>query len=161
MNDLLLIRTGTNLMNRLTVINGNVDVHKLLPSIRTAQIIDIKRILSTDLYNKILADFDNNSLDGEYLKIYDEYVSPMLIFYSTSDFIMKNSIIVGNGGNFKYKPDNGEIADYKEVDRLSKYYRELGAHFEIGFYEYMKNITLPEYKRDCVDINTFKLPWYL
>lgn len=161
MNDLLLIKTGTNLMNRLTVINGNVDVDKLLPSIWTAQITDIKRILSTDLYNKILSDFDDNSLDGEYLKIYDEFVSPMLIFYSTSDFIMKNSIIVGNGGNFKHKPDNGEIVDYKEIDRLSKYYREMGAHFEIAFYEYMKDKNVPEYKRDCVDINTFKFPWYL
>jgi hypothetical protein len=30
----------------------------------------------------------------------------MLVFYSTADFIMKNSIMISNGGNFQHTPDN-------------------------------------------------------
>ena len=161
MDDILLIVKGSDLMNRLTAINGNVDINKLLSSIWTSQVTDIKRILTTDLYNKILTDFDNNSLTGIYETIFNNYVSIMLVFYSTSDFIMKNSIIIGNGGNFKHKPDNGEIVDYKEVDRQVKYYREMGANFELEFYEFMKDKNIPEYRRNCVDTNTFKFPWYL
>jgi hypothetical protein len=36
-----------------------------------------------------LTDFTNNTLSGDYLLIYDDYVSNMLVFYSTTDFIMK------------------------------------------------------------------------
>lgn len=161
MNDLLLIKQGTNLMNRLTIINGNVDIDKLLPSIWTSQITDIRRILTPELYTKILNDFDTNSLTGIYLEIYEEYVQSMLVFYATADFVMKNSIIVANGGNFKHQPENGIIVDYKEVDRLSKYYREMGAHFELEFYSFMKKQSIPEYKRACIDTNTFKFPWHI
>lgn len=161
MNDLLLIEKNSNLMQRLTSINSNIDIDKIIPSIWTVQVTDIKRILSVDLYDKILNDFDSDTLSGIYQTIYDEYVSPMLIFYATSDFIKRNPIIIANGGNFKHTPENGVAADYKETDKQAKYYRELGAHFELEFYEFMKDKSVSEYKRDCVDVNTFKFPWYL
>lgn len=161
MNDLLLIKNNTNVMQRLTSINSNVDVDKLIPSIWIVQVTDIKRILSVELYDKILADFDADTLTGIYQTIYDEFVSEMLIFYAASDFVKRNPIIIANGGNFKHTPENGVAADYKETDRQAKYYREMGAHFELEFYEFMKNKNVPEYKRDCVDVNTFKFPWYL
>lgn len=161
MNDLLLIKNNTNVMQRLTSINGNIDVDKLIPSIWAVQVTDIKRILSDALYNKILEDFDTNTLTGIYLSIYEDYVAPMLVFYATSDFVKRNPIIIANGGNFKHTPENGVAADYKETDRQSKYYREMGAHFELEFYEFMKDKNVIEYKRDCVDVNTFKFPWYL
>jgi hypothetical protein len=36
----------------------------------------------------ILTEFTNNTLSGNYLLIYDDYVSNMLVFYTT-DFIIK------------------------------------------------------------------------
>ena len=161
MLDTLLIQPGDNLMSRLTAISGNVDMDKLTPSIWTAQITDIQRILTKPLYDKILTDFDNNNLSGEYLKIFEDYVSQMLIFYATSDFIMKNTIMIANGGNFIHTPENSTIPDFKQTDRISKHYRDLGAHFELDFYEYMKSKSIPEYKRRCVDTDSFNFPWQL
>jgi hypothetical protein len=102
MTENLLIKKGTNMMNRLTSISGNIDVNKITPSIWISQITDIERVLTKGLYDKILTDFTNNTLSGDYLLIYDDYVSNMLVFYSTADFIMKNSIMISNGGNFQH-----------------------------------------------------------
>jgi hypothetical protein len=160
MNENLLIKKGTNLMNRLTTISGNVDVNKLTPSIWISQITDIERVLTKGLYDKVLSDFTDDSLSGDYLIIYDEYVSKMLVFYSTADFIMKNSIMIANGGNFQHTPDNAQVVSSKENERLSKYYRDLGMHFEIKFYDFMKDKIIAEYTRvNKVDVDAFKFGW--
>lgn len=161
MNDALLIRSGDRLINRLSVINGNVDLDKITPSIWISQVTDVKRILTKDLYNKVLSDFENDTLSGDYLELFDDYVSNILIFYSSSDFILKNSIMVSNGGNFKHQPENSQTTDVKEVDRLVKYYRDLGNHFEMEFYEWIKDKNIPEYNRGCGDVETNIKNWYV
>jgi hypothetical protein len=37
------------------------------------------------------------------------------------------------GGNFQHTPDNAQVVSSKENERLSKYYRDLGLHFEMRF----------------------------
>jgi hypothetical protein len=59
MTENLLIKKGTNMMNRLTSISGNIDVNKITPSIWISQITDIERVLTKGLYDKILTDFTN------------------------------------------------------------------------------------------------------
>jgi hypothetical protein len=43
---------GTNMMNRLTSISGNIDVNKITPSIWISQITDIERVLTKDFMIK-------------------------------------------------------------------------------------------------------------
>lgn len=161
MNDLLLIKPKTKLMERLTIMSGNVDLDKLTPSIWIAQNTDIERILTRPLYDKILTDYNSNSLSGDYLNIYNDYVGIMLVFFTMGDFIMKHPYMISNGGIFKHQPNNSSIPDTKETDRLSKHYRQLGADFELKFYEFMKDKNIPEYKRFNDNNNSFKFGWQL
>ena len=62
MNTILL---GPNYVQKLTAISGNVDMDKLTPFMWIAQNNEIKRILTDDLYNKILTDFENDALTGD------------------------------------------------------------------------------------------------
>lgn len=162
MNDNLLIRKGDNIINRMTSISGNVDLDKITPSIWVAQITHIQRILTKPLYDKILTDFTSNALTGAYLTIYDEHITNMLVMFTTADFILKNAITINNGGNFKHTADNGQIVDYKENDRLSKYYLDMGVSFELVFYEHMKTVSIPEYKKcDGGGDNSFQFNWVI
>jgi len=61
----------------LTSFSGNIDADSLKPHIFTAQTNDIKRILGTDLYNKMLADYEADALTGLYKTIYEDYLVPM------------------------------------------------------------------------------------
>ena len=158
----LLLTLSDNLLFRLSNLNYPVDKDRITPSIFIAQNTDIKRILTPDLYFKILADFKANTLTDDYLVIYEDYVSLMLVYFSVADFISRNSIMVSNAGNLKNQPINSVVADYKETDRQSKYYRDLGAHFEREFYEYMKYKTnIPEYTRTSFDDESFNFGWIL
>jgi hypothetical protein len=72
---------------------------------------------------------------------------------------MKNSIMISNGGNFQHTPDNAQVSS-KENERLSKYYRDLGLHFEMRFYDFMKDKKITEYTRlNNVDVDSFKFGW--
>jgi len=163
MNDNLLIKKGDNIFNRITQISGNVDNDKITPSIWMAQVNHIKRILGQSLYAKILNDFTANALTGPYLEIFDDHVSAMLVMFTTADFVMKNSIIIGNGGVFSHTAANSQVVDFKAIERLSKYYLDMGANFELQFYDYMRGVNIPEYK-NCdggAPDNNFQLSWCL
>lgn len=158
MTEDLLLKPDSKLWSRLTEISGNVDLDKLIPSIWISQITDIRRILTEPLYDKIFNDFINNELSGDYLTIYNKYVSVMLVFFSASDFVLKNSVMITNGGNFQHLPNNAQIVSSKENERLSKYYRELAINFEREFYEFMKDKNIPEFQFKY-EIKTFIFGW--
>lgn len=161
MDDKLLLKPQDNLIFRLTSINGGVDMDKLTSSIRVCQLTDIERVLTKDLYNKILEDFHSDTLTGIYETIYNNYVVYMVVFYTAAHFIDKNAVLTTGGGSFKHQPTNSVVADYKETDRKSKYYRDLGAHFEAKFIDYMKDKTIPEYVNTNTDESSFNFGWQL
>ncbi|MES2575682.1 MAG: hypothetical protein V4572_12105 [Bacteroidota bacterium] len=158
MNNDLLIKSGDNIFFRITSILGAIDEDKIIPSVWVAQNTEIQRILKKELYDKIINDFKNDTLLGDYLEIYDNHISPILVFLSVGDFILKNSIMVGNGGNFKHQSSNSVVADSKETERLSKYYKDMAAHFERQFYIFMQDVNIPEWQTPPSN-NSFNFGW--
>lgn len=158
MNNDLMVKANDSIFLQITSITGTIDEDKLIPSIWVVQNTEIKRILGKNLYDKILFDFKNEILIGDYKEIYDEFVSKILVFFSVGDFIMKNSIIIGNGGNFKHQASNAVVADSKETERISKYYRDMAADFERQFYLFMQGKNIPEFQRPPSD-NSFNFGW--
>ena len=63
---------------RLTSLSGNIDIDSIAPHVFTAQLNDVRRILGTNLYDKILSDYDADTLANEYATIYNDYVLMML-----------------------------------------------------------------------------------
>lgn len=165
MNDKILIEQGGNYIYRYTCIDNGVKMDRLIPSLMIAQTTQLRRVLTDNLYDKIVADFDSNpalnNLLGIYQEIYQKFALPILVFYATSDFIIKNSFTVANGGNLRNTSSNSENPDRGRVDETSKYYRELAASFELEFYDFMKDKNVPEYQKNLPKNNTYQFPWYL
>lgn len=154
----LMLSTGD--MSRLTKISGNIDVDTLTPYIYNAQITEIKRILTLPLYDKIVADLVAKTLDGEYKIIYENFIIDMLVYYSAADFVKFGSFQMTNGGIYRHLPENATEVDGIEIDKIVKRYTNLGASIELMFYDYMKDISIPEYVVDCTKTNSFKFPWH-
>lgn len=145
----------------LTGFSGNIDADSLVPAINVAQTTYLRRVLGIDLYNKIAIDIENNSLSGDYLTIYNDYVIFMTAFFSASIYLSLNTSKTTNAGTYKLSPENSTSSTASEVNTLGKNYEAIGLSYEENFREFMKTITIPEYGSKETSIeSTNLLKWY-
>lgn len=145
---------------RLTALNGNIDIDKLTPYVFQAQTIDIKRILRTELYEKIVSDYAINTLTGVYKTLYDDYIILVLAYYSASYFISFGSYQIVNNGIMKMASEGTTAIEMKDVQFLSEKYKALGIGFESELYDYLQTITIPEYDKNVGQKLKNKSNWY-
>tara|TARA_E500000178_G_scaffold350082_1_gene408283 strand:- start:1465 stop:1965 length:501 start_codon:yes stop_codon:yes gene_type:complete len=145
MAQVLFIKVST--LKKNTIIDGNVDVDKLLPYIKIAQEIHIQNFLGTKLYQAIETKIVNNNLSGEYLTLVNEYVQPALIHYAMMDYLPFAAYQVKNAGIFKHISENAESVAKNEVDYLVNKEREFAEYYTRRMIEYLTFHTteLPEY----------------
>ena len=72
---------------RLSGFDGNIDNDSINPFIFMAQNSEIKRILGVNLYNKIVSDYENDTLAGNYLLIYNDYIATILAYFTCSFYL--------------------------------------------------------------------------
>lgn len=160
--ELLLLKA--NDIARYTNISGNIDTDRLTPHILNAQRTQIKRILGTELYNKILSDFENNSLSGKYEEIYEDFVVDMLVNYAAYFIVLFNGLRVENAGNLYNQPDNASSAEIEDSEKVANRYKQIAASVELEFTKWIKQNSIPEYPNSgtCTSSsNTFQLQWLL
>lgn len=135
-----------------TIIGGNVDVDKYNMYISDTQIITIKPLLGSLLYNKIVADVTNSTLSGLYLTLVNEYVKPITKYQSASNFVALSSFTLNNGGVFKNAPKDAQVATNKEVEGISDRYSSMAQIFVTNFYTWIADNPLVEYTTQQVGI---------
>ena len=140
----------------LTSFAGNIDTDALKPFIVIAQTNDILPILGVDLYNKINADIENNTLSGIYLEFYDKYIIFMLAYFSCSHYIAINTSQISQNGIIK--PD--QRTDLNEINRLSALYNQLGNNVFLQFKEFIRLNPVQEYKIEQVTRETNVIQFY-
>ncbi len=143
----------------LTGFNGNIDSDSIKPAINTAQTTQVKRILGTKLYDKIYTDLE--TLSGDYLTIYNDYVVYMTAFFSASIYLSLSVDKVSNGGVFKLSAENATNSSDVKVNQLSKNYEAIAMSYESNFKDFMTTITIPEYGAEEAQSETTNfIPWY-
>ena len=95
----LFIKTEDVLRN--SIMDGNIDVDKYIQFIKLAQEIDIQNITGTSLYNKFSTLISSGTIDdaanANYKTLLNEYVAPMLIWYSQVAIIPFIAYQIRNG----------------------------------------------------------------
>jgi len=138
---------------RNSILDGNVDTDKFIQYIKIAQQIHIRNYLGTDLYNRISTDILNNTLNGDYLELVNDYIQPMLIHYAMVDYLPFAAYQVKNGGVFKHSSENAETATKDEVDFLIQKERDIAEYYTRRFIDYMSfnQESFPEYYTNSND----------
>ena len=138
---------------RNSILDGNVDTDKFIQFVKIAQQIHVRNYLGTDLYNKISQDIINSTLTGDYLDIVNDYIQPMLIYYSLVDYLPFAAFQIKNGGIFKHTSENAETATKDEVDFLVQKYRDIAECYTRRFIDYMSfnQTSFPEYYSNSND----------
>ena len=141
-----LLITASDLTNN-TIMGGNIDPQKYVHVIKEAQIFIVEPILGTKLYNKIITDFENNSLVGVYQTLLIDYVKPILIYSVAAEFILVHSYNIANGGVYKSSPENSEPVSKSEVDFLvQEQHNKADAHIK-RLKKYLCSVSISEYQQ--------------
>ena len=136
---------------RNSIIDGNVDTDKFIQFIKIAQQIHIQNYLGTELYNKISTLITSGDIDeseyADYKTLLNDYIQPMLIWWSQVDYIPFASYQIRNGGIYKHSSETSEAVGKDEVDFLVNKAREKADFYTRRFIDYIsfRNATYPEY----------------
>ena len=103
-----------------TIMGGNVDPDKYLFNIANVQLTIIEPLLGTLLYDKIYTEAEADTLSGDYLTLYNDYVKPIVKNSAVADYLTIASYMVTNGGIFKHTGENIEVVDKQEAQFLAQ-----------------------------------------
>lgn len=143
----------------LTTFDGNIDIDNLKPMIFIAQTTYLKSFLGLDLYTKIYTDFVDDTLAGEYLIIFNEYVKDIVSYQAASLFVDFGGYKISENGIHKITGENMQALDESETSKLVLRYSKLIANVEGNFKEYVTPLDLPELvDKTITPENDF--PWY-
>jgi len=130
-----------------TGINGNVDRDQMIQFIKIAQDIHVQGILGTKLFNKIKTDITGDSLAGDYLVLFTDYIQDMVIHYSAIEILPYIHYKVANGGIYTKGSENGQSVTKEDLDYLVQKERDIAEHYARRFVDHMAfyNAKFPEY----------------
>jgi len=128
-----------------TPLGGNIDTDKFKFCIADAQVSKLEEILGETLYEKIVKDYTENTLTGNYEIAYTKYIKPFLIHQSAVEYLLIGSYMVANGGIFKNTPQNGTPIEKTEVDFLVQNQRSKAEMYQQRLEKWLLRNILPEY----------------
>jgi len=130
---------------RLSGFDGNIDNDTINPFIFMAQNSEIKRILGNDLYNKIVSDYENEVLAGDYLTIYNDYVATILAYFTCSFYLQLGVPKVSQNGVYLVTPEKTEQIFDDKTNKMADKYEKLAIGLENKLIEYLNSLNLPEW----------------
>ena len=130
-----------------TSLGGNVDSDKLLPFITDVQVMILENVLGTKLYDKIITDFEADTLVDLYLQMFTDYIKPVLWHSVFAEYVKLGSIIVGNGGMYKHVAQDAEVASADDINYLAKNAQSKADTYIDRLIRFLcdKNSEIPEY----------------
>lgn len=140
-------------LTKSTILSGNTDIDKYLFVILSVQITVIEPLVGTELYNKLLSDFESDSLAGLYLDLMNKFIKPITKHQALAEFIETAQYIVDNGGIYKKTGDNVEVVQKDEVLYLSSKYRNVAQMYIDRFEKWICNNMIPEYSTHQEEVN--------
>lgn len=131
-------------ISRLSGFDGNIDNDSINPFIFMAQNSEIKRILGSELYNKIVSDYENNTLAGDYLAIYNDYIATILAYFTCSFYLQLGVPKVSQNGVYLVTPEKTEQIFDDKTSKMASKYEKLAVSLEIKLLEVLDELNLPE-----------------
>jgi hypothetical protein len=131
-------------ISRLSGFDGNIDNDSINPFIFMAQNSEIKRILGVELYNKIVLDYENDTLTGNYLAIYNDYIATILAYFTCSYYLQLGVPKVSQNGVYLVTPEKTEQLFNEKSDKMAEKYEKLATGLEIKLLEVLNLLNLPE-----------------
>lgn len=133
---------------RNTSMGGNVDPDKFIHLIRDAEITILEPVLGTALYDKIITDFNANSLAGDYLEMFENYIKDVLWHSVYAMYLREGIILAQNTGIYENTPENRGSAQLENVQYVAKSAQSKADMYIARLERYLCDKNIPEYMDD-------------
>jgi hypothetical protein len=98
-----------------TSMGGNVDPDKFMHLLTDVEVLILEPILGTALFDKIVTDFNADTLSGDYLEMFTGYIKPILWHSVYAQYLRDGIVLAQNTGIYENAPDNGLTANIDNV----------------------------------------------
>jgi len=138
-------------LKKKSILSGNVDPDKIIQFVEVAQDTHIQNYLGGKLYDKMQTLILDNTISDagntDYKTLLDEYIKPMLIWFTQSDYMPFAAYQVSNGGVFKHRSENSDSITTEELNILVRRAQETAEFYTRRFMDYMDHNShlYPEY----------------
>ena len=134
-------------LKKNSIISGNLDDDKLNFVIKNSQVIHVQNYLGTDLYNALQENAIGGTLSTEQELLIDEYVNPMLVNWSLTEFVSVSAYTLSNKGLLKHTDETAETVSMEEIDALVLKYQKIAEYFTERLIKFLcdNTSTYPEY----------------
>lgn len=138
-------------LKKKSILSGNVDPDKIIQFVEVAQDTHIQNYLGGKLYHKMQTLILNNTIsdagNADYKTLLNEYIKPMLIWFTQSDYMPFAAYQVSNGGVFKHRSENSDSITTEELNILVRRATETAEFYTRRFMDYMDHNShlYPEY----------------
>jgi hypothetical protein len=137
-----------------SIISGNTDGDKLIHFIEVAQDIHIQNYLGGRLYDKMQALIISNEMDlpinSDYKLLRDDYIKPMLTWFTQSEYFPFAMFKIDNGGVSKHRGEESDVANYGDIDRMMSKINDRSEFYTRRFLDYIcdNSNKFPEYNNN-------------
>ena len=149
-------------VKKKSIISGSVDPDSMLQFIETAQDMHVQNYLGTELYRKLMLLVSNgtiiDSANSDYKDLLDDFIKPMLAWYTQAEYIPFASYTLSNKGLFKHSSDNASTLDREEIAGLANRANDKAVFYTNRLINFLcDNSTLfPEYNDTTEDMSPDK-----
>lgn len=118
-------------------LSDHIEETYLRTAIRNMQEIEIKPILSTNLFDDIISDLENNTLSGNNQTLLNDYIKPALSYYALSNVMYELSYKITRKGLQTQLDDGSEKPSDEMVAMRAQQYKDLATSYANNLIDYL------------------------
>lgn len=106
---------GETYLKQMTIINDNVDMKIITPTIEDVQRLYIEDVLGTQLFNQILSQIGSNTVSSANQTLLNDYILPFMKYYVLMEVSPVFKMRYMNKGLMVKSSDNSQPASQEEM----------------------------------------------
>ena len=130
-------------------LQDDINIRKLMRNVYLTQNVQIKSLLGSRLYNRLVSDIKEGILSGVYKELFETFVQPTMLEFLMYKSVPSIAFALTNRGTVKKNSDNSESLELDEIKYLQQQYLNSAEQLSKQMIAHMKRLycekKLPEY----------------
>jgi hypothetical protein len=134
-------------LKNVSMLSGNIDPKLLLPTVKLVQDKYILPLLGSGLYNYLQTQVENNTVDGAYKTLLDDYISDTQVWYTLSEMPYPLRYKMINKGVVTREGEAIQTVSTTDIEKLMDYCKNNAEYYAERAIRYLRTqqTDFPEY----------------